>query len=147
MQNNTETKMGESYLYYLDLTSNKDFDIGSNTIAKEILDLDFNSEILELISESIEYSKSPNGKIVIYFENELHDQEDPEIFLEIIKELEEIVDGGFESRSRFKYEIEFPFHSKTWIKEGYEWELAFDENDTYLEDGNERWEDPDWNEQ
>jgi hypothetical protein len=56
--------------------------------------------------------------------------------------------GGFANNSEFSWTVEFPYSRKGWQKNGFEWELIYEETDDYYEedgDSFDGWEkDSDW---
>lgn len=133
--------MNNSCIYYIDLISDKEFDRSFLGKFKSfIMELEYNREILKLIRD---FTNISNKRIEIYIESASVDEDTPGIIVDIIKEIEDNI-GYFKDGSEIKFEIEFPYSAKGWKKDSYEWVLAFDENDTYLEDGLGFFDDPQW---
>lgn len=140
-EKNTEVIMNNSCIYYIDLISDKEFDRSFLGKFKSfIMELEYNREILKLIRD---FTNISNKRIEIYIESASVDEDTPGIIVDIIKEIEDNI-GYFKDGSEIKFEIEFPYSAKGWKKDSYEWVLAFDENDTYLEDGLGFFDDPQW---
>jgi len=141
MAKNKENRMNENCLYSLDLISKRKCQQIMLDITKsKILSLDFDQDVLDTISECCELTSE--GRIEIYVESEPYRENAPEEFLELIQKIENMV-GGFDNKSVFNWVVEFPHSSQSWVKEGYEWELEYDETDDYFSDSTS-WEDPDW---
>ena len=85
-----------------------------------------------------------NEKLEIYVEGEQGRVINEDDFIEMITTLEDIV-GGFIDGSRVEMNIEIPHSAKVWVKNGFEWDLTFEEGDSYEEEEYGDWEDPEWN--
>jgi hypothetical protein len=85
-----------------------------------------------------------NEKLEIYVEGDQGIVINEDDFIEMIIILEEIV-GGFIDGSRVEMNIEIPHSTKVWVKNGFEWDLTFEEGDSYEGEEFGDWEDPEWN--
>ena len=100
------------------------------TIKSEILNLDFDKNLLMNISESIEIGKT--GFWEIFLEADSVEILDDEEFSNLILSLESII-GLFGQGSNYSWTIDIPFSSKFWQKELTGWEVIFEEKNTYEE--------------
>ena len=85
-----------------------------------------------------------NEKLEIYVEGEQGRVINEDDFIETITTLEDIV-GGFIDGSRVEMNIEIPHSTKVWVKNGFEWDLTYEEGDSFEEEEYGDWEDPEWN--
>lgn len=134
--------MVDNCIYHLDLVSLNNFTPPmvsgvENRISSRIED----SKFREILIEGM--NLMDNEKLEIYAESEQGIVIGEEDFIEMIDILEDIV-GGFIDGSRVEMIIEIPHSTKVWVKNGFEWDLTFEEGDSY-EDEFGDWEDPEWN--
>lgn len=124
--------MNDSCTFHLDLTTvhNVDEKVLSH-YKKSIVEMDFDSEVLEIIQEACEINDK--CKLEIYIESESTKLTNPEDFLLLLKSIDKLF-GGLQNNSSFSWVVEFPYSSRTWEKNGFEWELIYDENDDYYEE-------------
>ncbi len=137
--------MSETCVYHVDLVSSLRTDEKLLAFYKSAIQkLDQDKEILEVISECCEINSQ--GFLEIYIEGENTKIVNPEEFVSLVKSIDSIV--GITNNSEFSLTVEFPYSRKTWQKNGFEWELIYDESDDYYdeeEDSYEDWEeDSDW---
>lgn len=105
----------------------------------EILKLNFEKNLLEKISDSIEIDKT--GFLEIFLEEDGIEILDDEDFLNLIFTLESIF-GGFDQGSNYSYTVDLPYSSKVWKKESDGWDLIFEEENPYEEEeGFNHWDD------
>jgi hypothetical protein len=137
--------MNDSCTFHLDLTTINNVDDKTMThYVKSIGELDFDVDVLEVLQEACEINEK--GKLEIYIESEPTKLSSPDDFLTLLKSIDKLF-GGLQNNSSFSWVIEFPYSSKTWEKNGYEWELIYDENDDYYEEDSieDDWEtEEDW---
>lgn len=132
--------MSESCIFSIDLVSEKRCHPEMIPFIKsKIRELDFDREVIDSVCAIL--SINNDDRVEIYMEGSSFQEDSPEHFLDFISKLESIV-GGFDSGSSFKWQVEFPFSSRTWIKDGYDWDLAHSEEDDYYDGDN--WGDPEW---
>jgi len=132
--------MNDSCTFHLDLTTVQSVDEKVMIhYTKSIGEMDFDSDVLEIIQEACEINDK--GKLEIYIEGESTKITNHEEFLTFLRNIDKLF-GGLQNNSSFTWIVEFPYSSKTWEKNGFEWELIYDENDNYYE-GGESYED-DW---
>ncbi len=137
--------MSETCVYHVDLVSSLRTDEKLLAFYKSAIQkLDQDKEILEVISECCEINSQ--GFLEIYIEGENTKIVNHEEFVSLVKSIDSIV--GISNNSEFSLTVEFPYSRKTWQKNGFEWELIYDESDDYYDDGEdsyEEWEeDSDW---
>ena len=105
----------------------------------EILKLNFEKNLLEKISDSIEIDKT--GFLEIFLEEDGIEILDDEDFLNLIFTLESIF-GEFDHGSNYSYTVDLPYSSKVWKKESDGWDLIFEEENPYEEEeGFNHWDD------
>jgi len=137
------TKMNETCIYHIDLVSKKKFgDSKIGGIVKSIKSVASDHPLRNLILDHIEINE--RDRIEIYCESETSDSIPAEDMLEMLSLIESEVDG-FTEGSRIEMRVEIPLSEKTWIKTGYDWELAFEQTDSYLDENYDAWGDPEWN--
>lgn len=142
MSKNKDTKMVDICVYHLDLVSLNNFTPPMvSGVEKKILSKIDNSKFKDIVIEGM--NLMDNEKLEIYVESEQGLVISEDDFLEMIEILEDIV-GGFIDGSRVEMDIEIPHSTKIWIKNGFEWDLTYDEADDF-EDEFGDWEDPEWN--
>lgn len=123
--------MSEFGAFQIDLMSVEKAEEGKlETIKSEILNLDFDKNLLMNISESIEIGKT--GFWEIFLEADSVEILDDEEFSNLILSLESIL-GLFDQGSNYSWTIDIPFSSKFWQKESTGWEVIFEEKNTYEE--------------
>jgi len=135
--------MVETCTYHLDLVSLNSFTPPMVTgverkVSAKIEDTKFKDIILEGMN------LMDNEKLEIYVEGDQGIVINEDDFIEMIIILEEIV-GGFIDGSRVEMNIEIPHSTKVWVKNGFEWDLTFEEGDSYEGEEFGDWEDPEWN--
>ncbi len=129
--------------YHLDLVSLNNFTPPMlSGVEKRISSRIENVKFASIITSSM--NLMDNEKLEIYAESEQGIVIDEDDFLEMIEILEDIV-GGFIDGSRVEMNIEIPHSTRIWIKNGFEWDLTYEEGDTYDSDEFGDWEDPEWN--
>lgn len=129
--------------YHLDLVSLNNFTPPMlSGVEKRISSRIENVKFASIITSSM--NLMDNEKLEIYAESEQGIVIDEDDFLELIEILEDIV-GGFIDGSRVEMNIEIPHSTRIWIKNGFEWDLTYEEGDTYDSDEFGDWEDPEWN--
>ena len=120
MAKNNSKAMSETCVYYVDLVSSMKTDEKLLAFYKDAIEkLDFDGETLDLISECCEINS--HGFLEIYIESE--------------------------NTKISNWTVEFPYSRKSWRKNGFEWELIYDESDDYYEDDEiyDEWsEESDW---
>lgn len=132
--------MSESCIFHLDLVSKMKCEGPMlKYVVDKIREIDFDKEVIEIICAVIEINR--DQKIEIYLEEAIYQENVPSEFLDLISKIENIV-GGFTDGSSLKWQVEFPFSSNVWTKEGYEWALFHSEQDDYYE--GDSWSDPEW---
>ena len=108
-------------------------------LQSEILKLNFEKNLLEKISDSIEIGKT--GFWEIFLEEDGIEILDDEDFSNLIFTLESIF-GGFDQGSNYSYTVDIPYSSKVWKKESDGWDLIFEEQNPYEEEeGFDDWDD------
>ena len=107
-------------------------------LQSEILKLNFEKNLLEKISDSIEIGKT--GFWEIFLEEDGIEILDDEDFSNLIFTLESIF-GGFDQGSNYSYTVDLPYSSKVWKKESDGWDLIFEEENPYEEEGFNHWDD------
>lgn len=135
--------MVDSCVYHLDLVSLNNFTPPmvsgvERLIHSKIEDTKLASIIIEgmnlMDNEKLEiYAEAEQGKVI-------HEDD----LLEMVVALEEIV-GGFIDGSRIEMSVEIPHSTKIWVKNGFDWDLTFEEGDGFEDDEFGDWEDPEWN--
>jgi len=135
--------MGESCTFSLDLVSeNRCQDHMIDVIVSKIREIPFEyPEILEDLCSVL--TLNADGKIEIYIESNSFNDDCPDSFIDLISKVESIT-GQFDYGSSFKWEVEFPYTRKIWIKDNYQWELSHVETDDYY--SGDSWRDPEWDE-
>jgi len=143
-KNNTKA-MSETCVYYVDLVSSMKTDEKLLAFYKDAIEkLDFDGETLDLISECCEINS--HGFLEIYIESQNTKISNSDDLVLLVKNLDSIV-GGFANNSEFSWTVEFPYSRKSWRKNGFEWELIYDESDDYYaeDDTFDEWSDEsDW---
>lgn len=102
-------------------------------LQSEILKLNYEKNLLEKISDSIDVGKT--GFWEIFLEEDGIEILDGEDFSNLIFTLESIF-GGFGRGSNYSYTVDLPFSSKFWQKEISGWELIFEDQNSYEENEN-----------
>jgi len=137
--------MSETCVYHVDLVSSMKTDEKLLAFYKDAIGkLDFDGETIDSISESCEINH--NGFLEIYIESENTKITNFRDLVSLVKNLDSIV-GGFADNSEFSLTAEFPYSRKSWKKNGFDWELIYDESDDYYDDvdGYDEWdEESDW---
>jgi hypothetical protein len=141
VENIEELIMGESCTYSLDLVSEKRCqDHMLEDLEGKIRSIPFDyPEIAESICSVL--SINQEGKIEIYIEDNKFNEDCSDSLVDFIVKIELII-GQFDYGSSLKWEVEFPFTSRTWVKDNYQWELSHSEEDNYYDGDN--WSDPEW---
>ena len=146
MSKNNSKAMSETCVYHVDLVSSMRTDEKLLAFYKNaILQLEYDKEILESIHECCELN--PHGFLEIYIEGENTKLSNSDELASLIRSLDSVI-GGFANNSEFSWTVEFPYSRKGWQKNGFEWELIYEETDDYYEedgDSFDGWEeDSDW---
>lgn len=129
--------------YHIDLVSKKKFNSSTlDSVRKNIERIITDPGIRSLFVSCLNINES--NSLEIYCESESGEKISDEVLVEILEAVEEIV-GGFIDGSRIELKIEIPLLEKVWVKDGYDWELIYEETDTYLNECYDDWTDPDWN--
>jgi hypothetical protein len=102
-------------------------------IQAEILKLEFDKNLLEKISTSIEIGKTMVWEI--FLEEDGVEILDEEEFSNLISSLESVL-GDFSLGSNYSWTVDLPFSTKFWQKEISGWEVIFEEQNPFEEGSN-----------
>lgn len=135
--------MVDSCVYHLDLVSLNNFTPPMVSGVERLINSKIeDTKLASIIIESM--NLMDNEKLEIYAEAEQGKVIHEEDLLEMVVTLEEIV-GGFIDGSRVEMSVEIPHSTKIWVKNGFDWDLTFEEEDGFEDDEFGDWEDPEWN--
>jgi hypothetical protein len=134
--------MDNTCLYHIDLVSRSKFQKESlNLVRSSIKNLISDNQIRSLFLDCLDLNE--NNQIEIYCESEYSKKISDEELVEILESIENII-GGITDQSRVELKIEIPLSEKVWIKNGFSWELIYEETDSYFKESYDDWGDPDW---
>lgn len=122
----------ETGIYHLDLIST--CQVNPESLARflqKLKKLDIPPEMKEAVSESSVIGKS--GKLEIYIDEGEIEMSNAEEFFECVTKVEKEL-CEFADHSKIIWTYNFPFYSKGWEKNKYEWEIQFEEKDDFYED-------------
>jgi hypothetical protein len=135
--------MVDSCVYHLDLVSLNNFTPPMVSGVERLINSKIeDTKLASIIIESM--NLMDNEKLEIYAEAEQGKVIHEDDLLEMVVTLEEIV-GGFIDGSRVEMSVEIPHSTKIWVKNGFDWDLTFEEEDGFEDDEFGDWEDPEWN--
>ncbi len=124
--------MEETGIYHLDLISTCQVDPEFlSTFLQKLKKLDIPSEMKDTLAQASFIGDS--GQLEIYVEEGDIEMSDAEEFFECVLKVEKEL-CEFKDNSQIIWTYNFPFYSKGWKKNKFEWDVQFEERDDLYED-------------